>query len=178
LIDAHLDAIHEEVEEICDGADKQLQIELKLASITDQWQESIFEFMPWKNKNIDILKGVSIVMEELDESQIQLQSLLTMRNVKPFKDQVQRKLSELSDANETLELWGKVQMLWTSLESVFSGGDIARQMPVEAKKFVKTNKEWEKLMQRAYQTKNILQCCSNELLKNALPSIFIELEKC
>jgi dynein heavy chain, axonemal len=41
---------------------------------------------------------------------------------------VQGKLTELSDTAETLELWVKVQLLWTSLESVFMGGDIAKQV--------------------------------------------------
>jgi dynein heavy chain len=72
----------------------------------------------------------------------------------------------------------KVQLLWISLESVFLGGDIAKQMPIEAKKFAKINKDWEKLMSRAAETKLVLQCCSNELLKTTLPFLYGELEKC
>lgn len=58
----------------------------------------------------------------------------------------QGKLNELSNATDSLELWVKVQLLWTSLESVFMGGDIAKQMPLEAKKFVKIDKDWSKIM--------------------------------
>ena len=58
-------------------------------------------------------------------------------------------LTRLSDTSETLERWLKVQQLWCSLESVFTGGDIAKQMPVEAKKFVKLDKDWAKLMAKA-----------------------------
>lgn len=58
----------------------------------------------------------------------------------------QNKLNDLSNATDSLELWVKVQLLWTSLESVFMGGDIAKQMPIEAKKFVKIDKDWAKTM--------------------------------
>jgi dynein heavy chain len=46
-------------------------------------------------------------------------------------------------------------MLWCSLESVFTGGDIAKQMPLEAKKFAKVDKDWAKLMAKAVETGTI-----------------------
>jgi dynein heavy chain len=72
-----------------------------------------------------------VVIEELEEAQLQIQTLLSIRHVAPFRGDVQRFLTQLSDTSDTLEMWVKVQMLWTSLESVFLGGDIAKQMPFE-----------------------------------------------
>ncbi|CAM9702035.1 unnamed protein product, partial [Sphacelaria rigidula] len=90
----------------------------------------------------------------------------------------QGKLNELSNATDSLELWVKVQLLWTSLESVFMGGDIAKQMPLEAKKFVKIDKDWSKIMFKAEEAKKVLACCSSEALCTTLPVLFVELEKC
>ena len=42
-------------------------------------------------------------------------------------------------------------------------------MPIEAKKFAKINKDWEKLMVRASETKFVIACCANELLRTTLP---------
>jgi len=39
-----------------------------------------------------------------------------------------------------------VQKLWTSLEPVFTGGDIAKQMPIQAKQFAGIDKTWIKCM--------------------------------
>lgn len=52
----------------------------------------------------------------------------------------QERLNTLYDTADTLERWIKVQLMWCSLESVFLGGDIAKQMPAEAKKFAKIDK--------------------------------------
>lgn len=44
----------------------------------------------------------------------------------PFKSTVENMIKTFSEVNETLDMWVKVQILWTSLEAVFTGGDIAR----------------------------------------------------
>ncbi|GLD99919.1 hypothetical protein PINS_up008647 [Pythium insidiosum] len=104
--------------------------------------------------------------------------MLSMRHVVFFKDSVQSKLAQLSDTADVLELWIKVQTLWMSLESVFTGGDIAKQMPLEAKKFAKIDKDWIKIMTKASEIGVVVACCSNELLRSTLPILFGELEKC
>jgi len=55
-----------------------------------------------------------------------LATLNAQRHVTPFKAQVESMIKTFSEVNETLDMWIKVQVLWTSLEAVFTGGDIAR----------------------------------------------------
>ncbi len=107
-----------------------------------------------------------------------LQAMLTMRHVAPFRDRSQELLQTLSETSDTLERWLKVQMMWCSLESVFTGGDIAKQMPMEAKKFAKIDKEWAKVMGKAYETQIVVEAAANEILRAALPVMYTELEKC
>jgi hypothetical protein len=72
-----------------------------------------------------------------------------MRYVTPFKSIVQEKISLLGDVNDIIERWLKVQTLWTNLVSVFTAGDISRQMPTMSKKFKGIDKQWLKIMERA-----------------------------
>ena len=178
LINAEINKFKDEVEEICDGADKQLAIERKIFELKEQWSTFAFEFAMWKSREIPVLKAFGFVIEQLEEAQLACQTLLSVRHVAPFREEVTKFLTMLSDTADTLEMWVKVQMLWTSLESVFLGGDIAKQMPLEAKKFQKINKDWEKLMIRSSEVKLVIACCSNELLRTTLPVLYSELEKC
>ncbi|KAG2951559.1 Dynein gamma chain, flagellar outer arm [Phytophthora cactorum] len=178
VLDAKLLTWKEDVEYICESAQKQLQIEHKLRDLTDRWAGTTFEFSEWRQRNVPVLKGYGQIIEDLEEGQLQLQAILSMRHVVFFKDRVQAKLAQLSDTADILELWAKVQTLWMSLESVFTGGDIAKQMPLEAKKFAKIDKDWLKVMSKAAEVGFVVSCCSNELLRSTLPSLFGELEKC
>jgi dynein heavy chain len=107
-----------------------------------------------------------------------LGSLNAQRHVLPFKEEVEKKIHTFSDVNDTLEMWVKVQKLWTSLEPVFSGGDIARQLPLQAKLFSGINKNWLKIMEKASETKKVVQCCQNDMLKDFLPDLNNKLEEC
>jgi dynein heavy chain len=178
LLDIGLVAHKDDVEEVTDGADKQLKIERGLEELENYWLNLNFLFKEWKGRNIPILQGTVAVMEGLEEAQMTLQGMLTMRHVTPFRERAQELLQRLSETSDTLERWMKVQMMWCSLESVFMGGDIAKQMPMEAKKFGKIDKDWQKVMAKAFETKNVLEASANEILRSSLPVMFSELEKC
>ena len=113
LLDAHLEDYKDDIEDITEGADKQLGIETKLGEIKDRWLIEEFQFMdyPKHSPPLFILMGVPRLMEDLDEAQMNLQTLLTMKHVTPFREEVQSKLTQLSDTQETLDRWLKVQLM-------------------------------------------------------------------
>ena len=52
VIDSPILTVKEEVEEVCDGADKQLGIETKLGEVKEQWARAPFTFKPWKTRGV------------------------------------------------------------------------------------------------------------------------------
>eukprot|EP00462_Mataza_sp_D1_P007532 CAMPEP_0175123998 /NCGR_PEP_ID=MMETSP0087-20121206/2542_1 /TAXON_ID=136419 /ORGANISM="Unknown Unknown, Strain D1" /LENGTH=4569 /DNA_ID=CAMNT_0016405727 /DNA_START=105 /DNA_END=13811 /DNA_ORIENTATION=+ len=181
VLEANLLEFQEDIEEITDGAEKQLAIEKKIRDIEDIWVDRAFEFSQWKERGEVILSGACVAetIEALEESQSSLIQMLTQRHVTPFRDLATAWLKKLSDVNDILESWVKVQLLWMSLEAVFSGGDIARQMPQDTRVFMKVDKEWcTRMMAKAKDVRNVVETCQNEYIKNMLPSMFADLEKC
>jgi len=178
ILSMNMETVADEVLEITDGADKQEKIEAEIKEITEMWEIREFAFKDWKGRPIPTLQATGVLTEELEESMMQMQTFLTMRHVAPFREEATELLASISDAADTLEQWVKVQLMWGGLESVFTGGDIAKQLPMEAKKFSKVDKDWTKIMQVSQTTMLVISCCQNEMLKAKLPEMYSELEKC
>ena len=58
------------IEEITEGADKQLKIQVGLAEIMEKWEAESFVFNEWKGRGINVLKGTGVIVEELEEAQV------------------------------------------------------------------------------------------------------------
>lgn len=181
LIQANLLAYLEDIMDITESADKQLKIESQLQEIQEYWDKAEFTFSVWgKRDQPCMLNGLSVqaVTERLEEDSMTLATLNAQRHVAPFKPVVEATIRTFSDVSETLDMWIKVQKLWTSLEPVFTGGDIARQMPLQAKQFSGIDKNWMRIMEKAVETKKVIQCCQNDMLKDFLPELEKKLEEC
>ena len=70
IINSGVIGVKDDVEEICEGADKQLQIEKKMYDLKEQWALAYFEFSSWKNRDVPVLKSFGNVIEDLEEAQV------------------------------------------------------------------------------------------------------------
>lgn len=181
LMDAPLLSKADDIEDTCVAAVKEADIELKLKQVVAEWEEKQFLFGVFKTRGNLVLKPstISEIIAVMEDSLMTLSSLLSNRYNAPFKATIQMWVQNLSVASEVIESWLAVQSLWIYLEAVFVGGDIAKQMPKEAKRFSNIDKSWCKIMQSANEHPNVIQCCvADETIANLLPHLTEQLELC
>ena len=181
LIDLRMFKMAEEVEDLAGGAVKEAQIEQKLEQVDEDWSEQIFEFTKYKHKGDVILQMSTTgeLIEKLEDAQMQLGSMATNRYSAPFKSKVNDWITKLSTVSEIVEMWLIVQNMYVYMEAVFSGGDIVKQLPAEAKRFNNIDKQFMRVVGNAGDIKNVVEvCCENDQMQQTLPYLTEQLELC
>ena len=181
MLETGLHRKRDQVEAISHTAERQLEVELKLLELDETWTETRLEFLRFKTKGPVLLKAreLASIFEKVEESTNTIGTMVALPHSEPFREEIQSWIRKLNSMQEVLEQWAHVQSTWVHMEAVFSNSDIAKQLPQEAKRFGAVDEGYVKLMNKAFEISNVLQCCDGyDPMKTVLPELAVQLDMC
>ena len=166
----------EEIGEIVTEAMQELKIETELKKVDETWSKCNFEL--YKSGASYLLRSADEIQLELEDSQLNLQTMGGSRFAREYMDVIRGWDKKLNQVMDVMEVWFKVQSRWRYLESIFCSEDIRQQLPEEAKKFDNVDKAFKGIMNDTSKEPNVVKACHVNDRLNTLEELLDRLDKC
>lgn len=145
--------LSDRIAEISGQASAEASLEGLLKKVENAWKEQELAIVAHRDyKDIFILAGIDELQVILDDSNVNIATILASRHVGPIKQRVLEWEKSLELFSETLEEWVTCQQTWIYLEAIFTAPDIQRQLPEESRKFNRVDKSFKEIMRTAFKT--------------------------
>jgi len=128
----------------------------KLAANLEKFKEKFrylrFEAIYYKDSNMLILKDCEPIVEEVDTLLTKIVGISTSKFAKFLTKEIQTLWTNLSRAQEIIDVWLKVQKLITQQQQIFATGDLKKQLADEYPKYESVEKQWRQLLDQVKQS--------------------------
>ncbi|OEH75761.1 axonemal 1-beta dynein heavy chain dynein heavy related protein [Cyclospora cayetanensis] len=159
---------------------EELKLEKDISRIESCWRQQVVETTKYKNDESRwVLKSNEELRMLLDDSLLQLQSMLSSRFASGVIEKIRKWEKSLNIIREVLDSWLQVQRKWMYLDGIFTTSiDIRLQLPKEAKRFDAINRCFLSIMKQTNENPNVLSafCVEKRLLE--MNSLTEELDGC
>nr|XP_014351636.1 PREDICTED: dynein heavy chain 8, axonemal-like [Latimeria chalumnae] len=142
LLDIPLLKHKEEIFSITGAAAKELELEVKMRRVEEEWTEQVLHFETYKKRGHILLAKAdsNYLLEQLEDVRVLLAQMLTNRHIGPLREEATSWAEKLKRVSEVLEVWIEVQNLWQHLDAAFSkptiikcccAGDILKEVALK-----------------------------------------------
>ena len=156
MLDLELQQNIGDIEEVCVSASKEFGLEKAMDKMEEEWQPLQFQTKDHRNSGTQIIYDIDEIQQILDDQIVKTQAMRGSRFIKPFLARIQVWEKILTDLQDILDNWLKMQATWLYLEPIFGSDDIMKQMPTEGKLFRGVDNTWREQMKLTVEDPAVL----------------------
>ncbi|CAL8284422.1 unnamed protein product [Lota lota] len=169
LLQLNLHNFEEEVDNIVDKAVKEAAMEETLATLDSTWSNMALKPVPHSATGTMLLGPNVELFETLEDSLVQLQTLMTSKYIYHLLEEVSGWQQKLSTVDLVLSVWFAIQQTYTSLESIFIfSEDLSSQLPENCKNFDRIAHDFKEMILEAVEVTNIIKVTNRKGLMEKL----------
>ena len=161
---------------VSEAASKEWHVESSVAGMKAEWTNVSLALRPQHATfviNADSLEDCAVM---LDEHQVRLSTLKASPYAAPFMADIRALEGWLQSTSAVLQLASSLQSVWLYLAPLFSGADIAQQMPGEGALFTAVDTAWKGVMAAVSADSHLLAVSAIPHLHSTLSEALHQLE--
>eukprot|EP00947_MAST-08B_sp_MAST-8B-sp1_P004635 g4635.t1 len=158
----------DKIEEVTVVANKEFNLQKNLQAMQDEWTETAFVCVAYKETGTFVVGGTDDIIMLLDDQIVKAQTMLSSPYIKPVKKECKEFERKLTYVQSLVDEWLAVQRGWMYLEPIFSSPDIMRQMPTEGRRFASVDGLWRQTLQRTQEEPLVMTVAENDKLLGAM----------